>query len=126
MKTIAFLFVLVATSAAADLTVTFDYEFTNTQICKTGVTTDCLDHFEIGTLKNSVFSLLGNVPLPANASGKMTGITATMPIPKFGSTTVSAIAVAFDSTGARLTSDPAAATVTLVIVPRPPTNFGVN
>ena len=112
----------------ASMTVSFDYDFTDTQLCSATVTMDCLDHFEFGTWKNSVFGVLTTIPIPAGASGKMQGIGSTFPVTKFGSAVYAAIAVAKDSTGARITSDPAAPTanITVVIVPRPPTNLSAN
>ena len=125
MKTLL-LFSLAAAVSGATVNTKFDYNFTGTVRCSATVTTSCLEKFEAGTIKDGVFTSLGASALPAG-TGPVTGIAGpSFELSTIGNTVISVVAVAKDETGARLTSDPAAATATAVVKPGAPGNVTIT
>lgn len=107
---------LAATSVFADIAVTFTYDFTGYAQCSQSVTTSCLENFELSLVSGGGTPVV--VPIPAGATGRVTGITGVVPFTGIGSVVVQAVAVAKDSTGARLVSPPAK--ITVAVEPKVP------
>ncbi len=107
---------------ASTVTATFGYDFTGATVCSTAVTTNCLDHFEIGLLlPGVVLSTQASIPIASPApTGPVTGITGSFTINSFGALTISAVMVAKDLNGNRITSDPALAAVVVNVSDGPP------
>jgi hypothetical protein len=61
---------------AATISVTFGYTFeAGNAACSTTVTTNCMNHFEVGTLSAAgVFTTLASIALPAAPTGTVSGI----------------------------------------------------
>jgi len=116
------LFALALPLCAADVTVTFDFNFTM-PTCSTTVAANCDDHFESGILlPAAAINSLVSIPIPANASGKVAGITGHFKLLAYGQTEITAIMVGKDGNGNRITSDPLKCTVTITLTPASPTN----
>jgi hypothetical protein len=68
-------------SSKHTITVKFDYDFRRSPVCSANITTKCVQQFNVydisGGSQNRV--KLFSVPVPAGASGRMKGITATSP-----------------------------------------------
>lgn len=102
---------------AAQVGLLWDYDYGADPVCATATSVDCVSGFEV--LRAG--SILLVVPNPANASGVVTDIAATVLIgPPYGQVTIGVVAVGRDISGARVLSLPATATV--FIRPGPPTN----
>ncbi len=119
-------FLLVGMAQASTVGVTFTYNFTGLAICSGTVTTNCIDHFEAGTLSGGTFTSSVSVPVPAGASGTVTGIAGSFTLNSFGQQVIAVVAVAKNGSGARVTSDPALCQATATIVPSPPTALQVT
>jgi hypothetical protein len=114
--------------AAQSVDLKFDYTF-NLPVCSTTITTNCIDHFEALDVTGANSILFFSVPAPAGASGTVSGITGKGPalaIVPLGTRTLSVIAVAKDASGARITSDPNAASVSSVVRPGDTVNVNVT
>lgn len=123
---IAVLFSALALSAAS-VDVSFNYDFTGGQACSTSVTSNCFDHFEVGLLAGSALNTLVSIPLPANPTGQVNGIKGSFTLNAgFGQQTVSAVMVAKDGGGNRITSDPTKCTAQVVITPSAPAGLTVT
>ena len=110
----------------ADISVSFNYNFTGATTCSATVTTNCIEKFEAGILTGAVFNTQVSIPLPATPTGQVNGITGTFSYQAaFGTQTISAIAVAKDATGQRITSDPTKTTAVVTIPPSAPKNIVV-
>lgn len=126
MKTILLAFVFGVAAAAADISVSFNYNFTGATPCSATVTTNCIEKFEVGILTGAVFNTQVSVPLPANPTGQVNGISGAFAYQAtFGTQTIAAVAVAKDATGQRITSDPTKATAVVTITPSSPKNIVV-
>lgn len=111
---------------AAQITVSFNYNFTGTTPCTPTVTANCLEKFEVGILSGAVFNTLTSIPLPANPIGAVNGIGGAFQYNgSYGQVTLSAIVVARDAAGNRITSDPTKATVSVLIPPNTPTGISI-
>jgi len=71
-----------APPANHSITVNFDYDFGKTPACSPSITAKCVQQFNVydisgGPVLNRI--KLFSVPVPANASGKVRGITGTSP-----------------------------------------------
>lgn len=118
----------------ANINALWDYDFTGSPVCTIAASTvNCLDHFEIGTLQNGIFTLLQSIPMLIGANGPQVGISTNFNFPNspVGPVTFSVIAVGKDASGVRITSDPAKASVTFIFVAPsftvlPPTNFKIQ
>jgi len=121
------LFLLILPSLwAADVTMTWTYDFTGGKVCSATVTSNCFEKFETGTLAGTTFTKLSDVPLPPNPTGIVTGISSNFQYNSdFGSKTLSVIMVAKDNAGVRITSHPEGAKVDVVIPPSVPSNVKV-
>ncbi len=125
MKLLSFVLMLTGLAFAADVTVIFDYDFTNGVKCSPTVTTNCYDHFEAGIL-NTTLVTMSSIALPAG-NGVVTGITGGFTNnDHFGNQKVSVVMVAKDADGARITSDPNLCFVTVVLRPHKPVNLVVQ
>lgn len=120
------IFLIAVSAFAADISVSFNYNFTGSAVCSATVTTNCIEKFEAGILTGSVFNTQVSIPLPANPTGQVNGISGAFAYQAaFGTQTISAIAVAKDATGQRITSDPAKTTAVVTITPSSPKNIVV-
>lgn len=125
MRTIVLLIALSGCIFAADVTVTFDYDFTGGQKCSPTVTANCYDHFESGILNGNLLTM-ATIPLPVG-TGNVTGISGTFTNnDHFGQQKVSVVMVAKDGSGARVTSDPSLCYVTVLLRPHKPVNLVVQ
>jgi len=87
--------------------------------CSARRATNCIDHFEVLDISDRKKTVvIRSVDNPKAAVGKVGKISADFKYgPPFGQRTISVIAVARDPNGARITSDPDAARVTVSIHP---------
>jgi len=104
---------------AANVTASWTYDYGPMPSCSEGLATNCIDHFEVLDIsdreKKVVIRFVGN---PKSAVGKVSKISTDFKYgPPFGQRTISVIAVGRDPNGARVTSDPDAARVTVSISP---------
>lgn len=113
---------------AATLSGTFPYTFAGSTVCSSTVTSNCLDHFEVGVLVGTAFNTVVTVPIPASAvSGtSATGGPVIVTVPPFtfniafGQTQLAVIVVAKDGVGNRVTSDPSKSMEVLTVIPSAP------
>jgi hypothetical protein len=104
---------------AANVTANWSYDYGPMPGCSAQRTTNCIDHFEVLDIsdrqKTAVIRFVDN---PNPAVGKVGKISTDFKYgPPFGQRTISVIAVGRDPNGARVTSDPDAARVTVSIRP---------
>jgi hypothetical protein len=66
-------------SAMHSITIQFDYDFTKTSACSANVKAACVQKFSVYDISGGKPYFLFAVPVPENAHGVMTGITATSP-----------------------------------------------
>lgn len=128
MRTIRLVSILLLcwTAFAAEISVSFNYNFTGATACSVTVTTNCIEKFEAGILTGAVFNTQASIPLPANPVGQVNGISGSFTYQAaFGTQTIAAVAVAKDATGQRITSDPTKATAVVTITPSSPKNIVV-
>jgi hypothetical protein len=104
---------------AANVTATWSYDYSPEQACSAAQTISCIDHFEVQDITNQQnFVLIQKVPNPSAAVGKVDHISTSFKYgPPFGQRTISVIAVGKDPNGARVTSNPFAARVTVTVRP---------
>src|SRR5580704_5596357 len=104
---------------AANVSATWSYNYSPEPACSATQTTTCIDHFEVQDITNQQnFLLIQKVPNPSTAVGKVDHISTSFKYgPPFGQRTISVIAVGKDPKGARVTSNPFAARVTVTIRP---------
>jgi hypothetical protein len=112
---------------AATISISFGYNFVGAVACSATVTTNCWNHFEVGTITTvagvSTFTTLTSIPLPATTSGTVNGITGTFTQNSvFGLETLGFIMVANDGGGNRIISNPTSASVSVSIQPEGPIN----
>jgi len=112
---------MASAQAAPNVSVKFNYDFTNKVLCSTTVTTNCVDHFE--TLADVTGTLLGTQAVPAGATGVVTGITGQATVPGFGTVTIHEVAVAKNGAGARVQSDPLKSLTTVLLPLDAPSSF---
>jgi hypothetical protein len=62
-------------SVKHSITVTFDYDFTVNRACSTTVTTKCIARFNVYDISGGKPYKLFSIPTPADASGRVKGIT---------------------------------------------------
>lgn len=113
---------------ASTVTVTFNYNFSGLAICSASVTTNCVDHFQVGTVSAGTFTPLASVPVPlAAAAGGTLVVRGAFSDPlNIGATiVVAAQAVAKDAQGNALSTDPTLAEATTNPAP-PPLPLGVT
>lgn len=104
---------------AANVTASWSYDYGPMPACSAQRTTNCIDHFEVLDIsdrkKKVVIRFVDN---PKPAVGKIGKISTDFKYgPPFGQRTISVIAVGRDPNGARVTSYPDAAQVTVSIRP---------
>jgi len=104
---------------AANVTATWTYDYSPEPACSTAQSTNCIDHFEVEDITNQQsFVLIQRVPNPSTVVGKVDHISTSFKYgPPFGQRTISVIAVGKDPNGARVTSNPFAARVTVTVRP---------
>jgi len=90
---------------AATVTLTWNYDYTGLTLCSATATTNCLDHFEMDNSTSGKPVLIAAVANPANASGKVTGISGTFQTSAFGSQVLAVTAVGRDGSGNFVSSD---------------------
>ena len=105
--------------AASTVRVSWSYDYGAWPACSAARTQSCLDHFEVQELTSSnEFKLLQSVNNPAADPGAVDRITTTFRFgPVLHDCTIAVTAVARDSAGQRVTSNPYAARVTLALRP---------
>lgn len=108
---------------AAQVTVSWSYDYARQPACSSSRTNNCIDHFEILDYTDQLHpKRLRTVPNPANASGKVDNISEEFPYgPPFGLRTIVVVAVARDDNGiisAAATSNPFAARKDVEIKPK--------
>lgn len=104
---------------AANVRASWTYDYSHQPACSTQQDKDCIDHFEVLDITNQKFSLIATVPNPSAPFGRVDAISASFSYgPPFGERVIAVIAVAKDSKGARVSSNPYAARATAVIRPR--------
>lgn len=112
--------------AAYNVSAKFDYDFTYAPACSTTVTTWCVDHFELWDTTTASKALLKTVPLPATATGKVTGIATTFVWSAgMGNRNLSAVCGFRDGTGTVVFTDPVKMQVVVQLPANPPTGFVV-
>ncbi len=104
---------------AANVRANWSYDYGPMPSCSARRATNCIDHFEVLDIsdrkKTVVIRFVDN---PKPAVGKVDKISTDFKYgPPFGQRTISVIAVGRDPNGARVTSDPDAARVTVSIRP---------
>jgi len=104
---------------AANVTANWSYDYGPMPGCSERRANNCIDHFEVLDIsdrkKTVVIRFVDN---PKAAVGKVGKISTDFKYgPPFGQRTISVIAVGHDPNGARVTSDPDAARVTVSIRP---------
>jgi len=117
-----------STVDGAIINMTWDYDFTNVVICTNSVTTNCLDHFEAGTIDQVSGKFVSSTTSPITPlfTGVVKNIMVNFNItPLFGQTTFSIIAVGKDFSGTRVTSDPTKSTAVFNFGPQPPSNMKI-
>ena len=104
---------------AAKVTATWSYDYTPEPACSATHSTSCIDHFEVQDITDQQnFAFIQSVPNPSTTIGKVDHISTFFFFgPPFGLRTISVIAVGKDPKGARVTSNPFAARVTVNIRP---------
>ena len=104
---------------AANVTATWSYNYSPEPACSETQIAACIDHFEVEDITNQQsFVLIQRVSNPSPAVGKVDHISASFKYgPPFGQRTISVIAVGKDPNGARVTSNPFAARVTVTVRP---------
>jgi len=104
---------------AANVTASWTYDYGPQPACSASRIMNCIDHFEVEDITNQQsFVLIQKVPNPSPAIGKLDHITTSFKYgPPFGERTISVIAVGRDLKGERVTSNPFAARVTVMIRP---------
>lgn len=109
--------------SAATINVTFGFDFTGWTACSTTVTTNCLDHFEVGLVSGSTLKNPISIPLPPNPSGPVSGIAGSLQIVgQLGIQILGYITVGKDGGGSRITSNPLSVTASVTLSPPGPTN----
>ena len=111
--------ILVGKVLAAQVTVSWSYDYGPMPACSAARTTECIDHFEVLDITDQKdVVMIQSVGNAESAVGKVDKISANFKYgPPFGHRTFSVIAVARDLNGDRITSDPHAARLTLFIRP---------
>jgi hypothetical protein len=104
---------------AANVTANWSYDYGPMPACSGPRTAKCIDHFEVLDISDRKKTVvIRSVDNPKAAVGKVGKISADFKYgPPFGQRTISVIAVGRDPNGARITSDPDAARVTVSIHP---------
>lgn len=113
--------------SAANITVTFNYDFTSARICSATVTNNCLDHFEVGILSGGgAFASLLSIPISGTPTGPVTGISGSFDLGLgIGPTSIAVIMVAKDGQGNRNTSDPSKCSTIVSVQPGSPSAISV-
>jgi hypothetical protein len=65
-------------SNTKQVTVTFDYDFTQNHACSETVTTNCLAQFNVYDISGIIPKKLSSIPAPSGATGPVSNITATV------------------------------------------------
>jgi len=104
---------------AANVTASWTYDYGPEPACSASQSTNCIDHFEVLDITDQQsFSLIQKVPNPSRAIGKLDHISTSFKYgPPFGERTISVIAVGRNLKCERVTSNPFAARVTVMIRP---------
>lgn len=105
---------------AATVTVSWSYDYTRQPACSASRPRDCIDHFEVLDYTNGQNpKLLSTVPNPENAFGTVDKIAATFVYgPPFGRRTIVVVAVARQTDGTLVNSNPYAARQDVEITPK--------
>lgn len=106
-KLFVFGFVLLvgAGARAATVTLSWNYDYTGLALCSATTTANCLDHFELDDATSGRPTLIATVANPANASGKVMGISGTFQTSSFGTRLLAVTAVGRDGSGNFVSSD---------------------
>jgi hypothetical protein len=127
VKKLLTLLILATAAQAATVDVKFDYNFTDNPACTATRTTNCVSGFRVGFLNGSTLDSKVNIPLPANPSGQVVGLTSSFTSQGiYGGKTIAAVAVGKDAAGVEVISDPTKATSPIVLLPGAPLNITVT
>lgn len=118
-----FLILISVGARAATVTLTWNYDYTGLALCSATATTNCLDHFEMDDATSGTPALIATVANPANASGKVTGITGTFQTSLFGQRVLAVTAVGRDGSGNFVSSDWTKCQGTFQITPSAPSGL---
>jgi hypothetical protein len=105
---------------AATVTLSWNYDYTGLALCSATTTANCLDHFEMDDATSGKPALIATVANPANASGKVTGISGTFQTSLFGQRVLAVTAVGRDGSGNFVSSDWTKCQGTFQITPSAP------
>jgi hypothetical protein len=113
---------------AAQVRVSWSYDYGQQPACGTARANDCIDHFEILDYTNPQEpKLLRRVENPRNARDKVDNISEVFPYgPPFGRRTIVVVAVALDKQGVMISSEPRAARQDVEIRPKVGPAHGVQ
>jgi hypothetical protein len=116
--------VMAGAAQAATVTLTWNYDYTGLALCNATATVNCLDHFEMDDATSGKPVLIAPVANPANASGKVTGISGTFQTSAFGQRILAVTAVGRDGAGNFVVSDWTKCQGTFQITPSAPSGLG--
>jgi len=103
---------------AANVRASWTYDYSPEPACSATRPTGCIDHFEVLDITDQHLALIRDVPNPNPATGRVDNISTNFKYgPPLGRRTISVVAVAKDSQGNRVTSNPYAARATVSIRP---------
>lgn len=104
---------------AASVTASWSYDYGPMPACSQSRTANCIDHFEVLDITDQKKTVvIQSVSNPKGAAGKIDKISTDFKYgPPFGQHTISVVAIGHDANGIRISSDPSAARVMVVIRP---------
>ena len=117
---LGFLLLAAAGAQAATVTLSWNYDYTGLALCSATATVNCLDHFEMEDATSGTPAPIAAVANPANASGKVTGISGTFQTSAFGTRVLAVTAVGRDGSGNFVSSDWTKCQGTFQITPSAP------
>ena len=103
----------------ANVRASWTYDYATQPACSPQRPLGCIDHFEVIDITTQKFIVIATAPNPSAPFGRVDAISTSFKYgPPFGERVIAVVAVAKDSKGARVTSNPYAARANAVIRPR--------